>query len=83
MISLFDAFKLMDIKSDEVVSIRPYPVDGHSGRIITTKEKIEKVPEFESINVHKIGPWFSCGDYEGIEFAVSGYEIMNNVTSVL
>ncbi len=83
MITLKEAFEVTGIKDDEVVILKEYPAETNGGTIISTRKKIEENLGLETIKIHRICPWFVCGDYKGFEFVASGIGIVDGSTTVL
>lgn len=67
MITLTQAFKLCDIRDDEVVFFRKKDDPAHFPLIYTGKEVRQKYDMKHTIILH-IRPRFSFGEYEGMEF---------------
>ena len=73
MITLVQAFRLCDIRKDEIVSLRVYQA-GLSGRSVPVMpEKVRRTLDMKQIKVHKIDTRFGYdGDFLGFEFLVTG-----------
>ena len=73
MITLIQAFRLCDIRKDEIVSLRVYQAGLFGRSVAVMPEKVRRVLDMKRIKVHKIDTRFGYdGDFLGFEFLVTG-----------
>ncbi len=73
MITLKEALKLAKVRDDEVVYLHLKGDDDYRF-IIMAAEEITKKYDLQVVKVFAIAPHFICGDFEGMEFEVTGIE---------
>lgn len=73
MVTLIEAFRLTDVRDDEVVYLRPKGKTRFDSIIISGKKVREKL-DMKIVKVIRITPRFEMYGYgyEGIEFTVTG-----------
>ncbi len=75
MITLKEALKLAKVRDDEVVYLH-FKGDDDYRFIIMTAEEIKKKYDLQAVKVLTIAPHFTCGDFVGMEFEITGIEMM-------
>lgn len=73
MVTLIEAFRLTDVRDDDIVYLRPKGQTRFYS-IIASGKRIREKLDMKRVKVVRISPRFEvCGyDYEGIEFTVTG-----------
>ena len=73
MVTLIEAFRLTDVRDDDIVYLRPKG-QARFYSIIASGKRIREKLDMKRVKVVRISPRFEVDgyDYEGIEFTVTG-----------